>query len=706
MSLDASKPQPSRRVAPLYALLACTLVASLLVPSLVDAQGISAGCCPPYVNGLPVPNPPAATVPPVSTPNPTAPPTIPPNPIPSPSYYINYLMGQKLPTVGACVPNTQCTPGNSFQGGGSLNAFANFCPKTAAAPQDAFLGAGTLNYVGGDQAGLVAGKSNLITCDAPRAFLGAGQGNKIDTPEGAILAGRSNLVARGADDSVIGAGLGNTVVGPASVILAGTNNNVTGSSAAIAAGAVNVNAMDFGFIGGGNGNKLLGVPKGADMFGCGDLAPSVDTLVLGPTASVAVPCSGFIGAGTGNIVERAAGAIGAGNANHIYGSGDNGFIGGGENNKVMGLNGAVLGGQKNVAYGTNSGVATGNSNNATGIAAFVGAGQNNKAAGDYSVILAGANNNARATSSVIGGGQINTIGTLALGAMIGAGQGNTVTGQYAVIGAGVQNQAVGRAAAVVAGANNLALGDASLVGAGRLNIASGNAAVVGAGENNTAGGSYSVVGGGYRNLAVGQYSAIGGGYQNRAVGEGTTIGGGVRNEARADYSTVPGGLEALADVYGQQAFASGGFPPASNLAAAAIPGTAQTSKFVLRQTVKADENGAEKEMFTDGAAQRIVIRPGTTWTFRIFCVATDQAGNSKAWEWQGVIARRTASANNPGQTNIIGNTVSNVLGADSATDAWGCDVVNPPENSALTVKVHADGDVRFVASVQTVEVSF
>jgi hypothetical protein len=191
------------------------------------------------------------------------------------------------------------------------------------------------------------------------------------------------------------------------------------------------------------------------------------------------------------------------------------------------------------------------------------------------------------------------------------------------------------------------------------------------------------------------YSVIGGGYANYVMSNtiAGTIGGGSYNTIRtnADYATIPGGRLAVAESYGEMAYASGVFLSL---------GDAQSSLYVLRRQTT---NNVSSELFLDGASQRMKIPSESTWAFDILVVGRGTAANvSCGFQIRGVIE------NNMGTLGFVPNPgpVVTVLARDNpATSAT---VAADSVNDTLSIRVVgiAATTMRWVATVRTVQVKY
>jgi len=301
--------------------------------------------------------------------------------------------------------------------------------------------------------------------------------------------------------------------------------------------------------------------------------------------------------------------------------------------------------------------------------------------------VGGGNNTASGLDATIGGGVNNDAsGTCAT---VGGGSGNTASGLYATIGGG-GNTASGDYATVGGGYTNIVSGTYATVGGGQSNRANGDYATVGGGYGNviTSTASYATIGGGVNNRASGPDATVGGGSGNTASGSYATIGGGVSNTASGSYATVPGGYEAVADHWGQMAYAGGRF---------ATNGDAQASLYVMRRT---SVGAGWTDLYLDGGSARLIIASGRTMSFDILVVGCTIAGESAGYRIEGVIE------NVGGTTALVGTPTVTTMGEDEGF--WNVQVFADDTNDALQVRARGGfGDtVRWVATVRTAEVAW
>lgn len=284
----------------------------------------------------------------------------------------------------------------------------------------------------------------------------------------------------------------------------------------------------------------------------------------------------------------------------------------------------------------------------------------------------------------IGGGANNHVGETLVG---------TPTAHYGTVSGGQSNTVDGYYPTISGGGNNTA-GSGGTVSGGQQNHASSMCDTVSGGFGNTANGGYATISGGVNNTASDVDATISGGENNTANGMLATIGGGLTNQASAPFSTIPGGYRANALLYGQLAYASGGFTFGSY----GPRGEAQTSIYVLRNTTP---NATNNELFLDGSTQRLTISNGRTLTFDILVAARSDANASAGYKIQGVIT------NDSGTTRFIGTPTVTTLGEDN--NAWSVTVQADDTNDALIILVSGTGSpntIRWVATVRTAEVAW
>ena len=269
--------------------------------------------------------------------------------------------------------------------------------------------------------------------------------------------------------------------------------------------------------------------------------------------------------------------------------------------------------------------------------------------------------------------------------------GGNTRGQHAVdlqiVRAANTQVASGHVSTVGGGRGNTASGSYSTIGGGDANTASGSYSTIGGGTYNTASGYVSTVGGGEGNTASGSRSTVGGGQENTASAYASTVSGGYANTASAQYSTVVGGYRAVANKYGQNAYASGRF---------ATDGDAQTSVFVARRQTGA---AGWTTLYLDASTQGLTIPNNATWTFRIIIVGKQSGGttNGAGYKIEGVVT------NNGGTASFIGTPTVTTIAESNAS--YNARVTVSGAN--LVVQVEGAGNaLRWVARIETAEVTW
>ncbi|MEA3377244.1 MAG: hypothetical protein U9R72_13725 [Chloroflexota bacterium] len=429
----------------------------------------------------------------------------------------------------------------------------------------------------------------------------------------------------------------------------------------------------------GNG----GTAPGTDFLGTTD-DQALELRVNGERALRLEPHTtspNVIGGYSGNSVDAGVygGTIGgggeSGGANSV--TGDHGTVGGGHQNRAADASATVGGGYANTAGGASATVSGGVYNETSDHDATIGGGWGNEASGIAATVSGGSSNTAGGVSAAVGGGS-----------------NNTASGASATVGGGVENIASGIGAFVGGGGydgtlmqGNEASGNASSIGGGRGNTASGDSATVGGGVLNAAGGGSATIGGGAANFVSGSSATVGGGVANQATDSVATVGGGAGNAASAPAATVPGGEGALADHYGEMAYASGSF---------ADRGDAEASLYVMRSqdTMPA---GTWYDLYLDGSSALLTVASGRTMTFEILVAGRSDASESAGYRIRGVIE-------NDGGT-MHHHSIVTTLFEDDAN--WTARTVPDAANEALLVQVGGNGQtIRWVASVRTAEVAW
>lgn len=185
-----------------------------------------------------------------------------------------------------------------------------------------------------------------------------------------ICGGSYHYIHNGIDNVIVG-GYGNAIF--ASVIIGGTNQvQHDGNKAAIVGGYSNSVGASYGFIGGGESNKVL-QHHGAIVGGSGNTISRGSAVGSGPTAGYSDEGFSFIGGGAGNTISKSQYSVAAAGASNTIGNaasdwGSFSSIIGGLSNEVgttaYAWGATVLGGWNNHAQATFA-VASGRHANAT-----------------------------------------------------------------------------------------------------------------------------------------------------------------------------------------------------------------------------------------------------------------------------------------------------------------------------------------------------
>jgi len=109
---------------------------------------------------------------------------------------------------------------------------------------------------------------------------------------------------------------------------------------------------------------------------------------------------------------------------------------------------------------------------------------------------------------------------------------------------------------------------------------------------------------------------------------------------------------------------------------------------------------AATELFLDGAAARMSIPSGASWSFRALVTGKTAAGASAGYQIVGLIE------NIAGTTAFVGIPTVTVLGEDVA--AWDCTATADNTNDALVINVTgaAATTIRWIARVELSQITF
>ncbi|MBL8066208.1 MAG: hypothetical protein JNM34_10170 [Chthonomonadaceae bacterium] len=360
------------------------------------------------------------------------------------------------------------TAGNTASGGEILGTLNNFPWDMVVDNQRV----GRFDHVANtsyDTVNVLMGyKLNIIDPGVTGATVSGGGGFHVP-----FLVSHINRI--GADFGTIGGGVGNQVLGQESTIGGGSFNSIQSNrfESTIGGGASNQIGGKYATIGGGQRNiagplgSLVGVSEGQT--------------VAGGIENEAIDFYTTIGGGFRNRAANFTATVAGGNSNDGYGTSV--FIGGGAFNKARSGVAVIGGGQQNLADALGAAI-TGGQNNVVGVyqhpdpnyarfSSILG-GSDNVANSQYSNIGGGSHNriDEKSDGTVIAGGMNNIVPQNAIGSTIAGGRDNEAAGEYATVVGGTNNKSSGKFS-VSAGAQNLASGDFSSVPGGLSNIASG-----------------------------------------------------------------------------------------------------------------------------------------------------------------------------------------------------------------------------------------
>ena len=231
----------------------------------------------------------------------------------------------------------------------------------------------------------------------------------------------------------------------------------------------------------------------------------------------------------------------------------------------------------------------------------------------------------------------------------------------------------GAAAQVASGANSFVAGNSSTA-SGAQSVAIGN--------TNTASGGNSVALGA-ANTASGNQSSALGGTSNTASGQNSAVVGGSYGTTRGAYGMVHGGS------------------PIANTA-----GASQHRRTVLgRQTTDTTATVLAADTSAAGATNQVNLPNNSAFYFKGTVIANvTGGGNTKGWTIEGVIKQGANAAS----TALVGSATVTSNYADAGASTWSVAVSADTTNGclAITVTGQASTTIRWVASIETTEVTF
>jgi hypothetical protein len=420
-------------------------------------------------------------------------------------------------------------------------------------------------------------------------------------------------------------------------------------------------------------------------------------------------------------------------------SGGYAVVAGGLNNTASGIASAITGGSSLTSSGTYSASVGGNSNTNSGYYGSLVGGQSNTSAGYYNFIGGGFTNSGTSGSAVttqsgtmngttavtlsgsnanIKVGQLITGTSIAIFTYVAAISGTSLTLSQAASGSSTSTLSFYTPhGVVVGGGNNQATGSYSFIGGGgdagtaaNRNVASGDWSFVGGGRGNSATGSGAVIGGGgvfsgavnvtYPQTASGSASFIGGGLSNIASGAYASVLAGLANTANGIGSTAVGLQATTRGITGYYAYSG------CDGAVSFTSGTSQTGLLTLgRQTTDATPTVLTSNTNAGATTNQVILPNNSAYYFKGSVIANvTGAANGASWSFEGAIMRGANAAS----TVLIGTPAINRVAATAGATAWVIALTADTTNGGLAVTVTgaASTTIRFVAKVETTEVTF
>jgi hypothetical protein len=457
---------------------------------------------------------------------------------------------------------------------------------------------------------------------------------------------------------------------------------------------------------GGNARGANAVDLQTSRTAASQVASGTAAVISGGQNNVASVLNATVGGGLENRVSGGYGAISGGYNNSVSNGGFN-FIGGGNSNTNNGTTAVLVGGSSNTSSGLYNFIGGGFTNSATASAAVTT--QSATMNGTTAVTLSGSNASIKVGqyitgTSIAGDTYVAAIsGTSLTLSKVASGSSTSTLSfftPHGVVVGGGNNQATGAYSVILGG------GDAGT--AANRNVASGVWSVVVGGRSNQATGIASFIGGGGTlaagaagNLASGDLSFIGGGRQNNASGTESCIISGVANIASGNVSTVLGGRLATTRGITGNVVGSASESP--------IGGSAGNSQFGILVLGKETTNATATVITSDGGSgsttNQVILPNNSAYYFKGSVIANvTGAANGAAWEFSGAIMRGANAAS----TVLIGTPAINRVAATAGATAWVIALTADTTNGGLAVTVTgaASTTIRWVASVNTVEVTY
>jgi len=275
---------------------------------------------------------------------------------------------------------------------------------------------------------------------------------------------------------------------------------------------------------------------------------------------------------------------------------------------------------------------------------------------------------------------------------VALGPSSTASGVSAV---GLGYYAISSSAHAISGPHSLASGTNSVsfgMGTNTSTYGANATSAVALGHHAQAVSSYSFAAGGTESRAGATYATAIGGSNGIASGSYAIVLGGLYNTASGENS-VASGSRSLAAIYGKKAHASGRF--SSN-------GDAQGGMYVLRSdTSDATAEAMTTNNSTAAATNQIVAASDTCITFHGTITAMQNGAQAYGgWEIKGMLV------NDGGTTSLALGNVSDMAATNASS--WAVALSADNTNNALKIQVTGEAahNIRWVANVQTAEVTY
>ena len=317
--------------------------------------------------------------------------------------------------------------------GGSRNEIGAFA-------ENAVIAGGTENSVTATNGAVGGGASNDVA--GARSVVAGGFRNRALAADAAIGGGTGNVVTNNGSRGAIGGGQNNLVAGGGATVAGGDNNRAAAINATVGGGNGNLATEIIATVAGGINNRAATeastVGGGANNYagggagwstvggGSGNQATGIYATVAGGTGNRAMGY-GFVGGGEDNRIEAGTthSAIAGGENNLMRAGASHNVIGGGIGNDISGSYNTIAGGVSNVLFAPYS---------------FIGGGFDNFSQGHYGTVAGGGDNYIDGICGSIGGGWDNFA---ASAATVSGGMSNWAFGIYSAIPGGYSNSTHG-----------------------------------------------------------------------------------------------------------------------------------------------------------------------------------------------------------------------------------------------------------------------